>query len=59
MSDDLKIRSPQDPLFVNVNQPWEVQSWCHKFKCTEAQLRAAVRAVGTSAAKVGAYLGHR
>jgi hypothetical protein len=34
-------------------EPYEVRYWCAKFGCTEAQLRAAVRAVGPIAAAAG------
>jgi Protein of unknown function (DUF3606) len=57
MSDDLSKRKPQDSSKVNVNEAWEVQYWCKKFGVTEAQLRAAVRAVGVSSSAVQRYLG--
>ena len=57
MSDDLSKRRPQDSSKVNVNESWEVRWWCSEFKCTEAQLRAAVKAVGVSASAVRKYLG--
>lgn len=57
MADDLKIREPQDRNFVNVNEPWEVNWWCKKWGVTPDQLRAAVKAVGTSAAAVARHLG--
>jgi hypothetical protein len=46
MSDDLTNRGPKDRTRVNVNESWEVKHWCAHFKCTEAQLRTAVKAVG-------------
>ncbi|RKH14803.1 DUF3606 domain-containing protein [Corallococcus sp. CA053C] len=49
MSDDLKNRGPADRSRVNVNETWEVKYWCNQFGCTEAQLRAAVNAVGVMA----------
>ena len=57
MSDDLKNRGPQDRSRVNVNEPWEVRWWCNEFKCTEQELRNAVRTVGVSAAAVRKHLG--
>jgi hypothetical protein len=57
MADDLTKRRPQDASKVNVNEPYEVRWWCSEFNCTEAQLRAAVKAVGVSAAAVKKYLG--
>jgi hypothetical protein len=56
MPDDKTKRSPQDSSRVNVNQPYEVIWWCAEFGCTEAQLRAAVAAVGVGTAAVRAYL---
>ena len=56
MSDDLHNRGPADRSRVNVNESWEVRYWCKEFGCTETQLRAAVKAVGVSAAAVRAHL---
>ena len=49
MADDRSNRGPADRARVNVNEDYEVRYWCGKFGCTEAQLRAAVRAVGVMA----------
>ena len=57
MSDDLTKKRPQDASRVNVHEEWEVKYWCQKFGCTQAQLVAAVHAVGTSAEAVRRYLG--
>lgn len=57
MTDDLKHRGPPDTSRVNVNEAWEVRYWCGKWGCTEAQLRAAVKAVGVSSAAVARHLG--
>lgn len=56
MSDDLKNRGPADRARVNVNEDWEVRWWCKEFGCTEAQLRAAVKAVGVMVSNVRAHL---
>lgn len=56
MTDDLKNRGPADRARVNVNEAWEVRWWCKEFGCTEAQLRAAVKAVGVMVANVRAQL---
>lgn len=56
MADDLKNRGPQDRSRVNVNEPWEVSYWTTEFRCTEAQLRAAVDEVGVMAMNVRTYL---
>jgi hypothetical protein len=56
MSDDKSKIRPQDSSKVNVHEPYEVQYWTQKFGCTKAQLEAAVKAVGVSAAAVEKYL---
>jgi hypothetical protein len=56
MADDPKKNGPEDASRVNIHQEHEVRYWCSKFGCTEAELREAVKAVGTSAAAVGEYL---
>ena len=43
---------------MNVQETWEVEHWTGKWGCTEAELKAAVQAVGTMAEKVEAYLRH-
>jgi hypothetical protein len=57
MNDDLDKRGPSDRDRINVNETWEVTWWCRKFGVTEAQLRAAVKAVGVMARDVARYLG--
>lgn len=56
MPDDLNKKRPLDATRVNINETWEIQYWCGKFHCTEAELKRAVAAVGTSSAKVEGYL---
>jgi hypothetical protein len=55
--DNLRHRGPPDTTKVNVNEPWEVRYWCSKWSVSEAQLRAAVRAVGVQSAAVARHLG--
>jgi Protein of unknown function (DUF3606). len=57
MSDDLSKKKPQDASRISLTEAWEVKYWREKFGVTEAQLRAAVKAVGNSAAAVRKYLG--
>lgn len=57
MPDNKKITRPLDAKRIDVNDPSEVRGWCRSFGCTEAQLRAAVAAVGTSASAVRQRLG--
>lgn len=56
MPDQPKHRAPADPSQINLNEPWEVTYRRKEYGCTEQQLRQAVAAVGTSAAKVSQYL---
>lgn len=57
MSDNLQNRGPADRSRINVHEPWEVRYWTQELGVTEAQLRAAVNAVGVSAAAVRRHLG--
>lgn len=57
MSDNLKIRQPQDPKQVNVHEPWEVKYWTQKFGVTPSQLKQAVKEVGTQVQSVKRHLG--
>ena len=57
MPDDKTKTRPQDAAKVNVHEKYELEYWTKKFGVTKAQLEAAVKAVGSSAAKVKAKLG--
>jgi hypothetical protein len=57
MAEDLSSRDPQDRSRVNVNETHELRYWTKELGVTEAQLRAAVAAAGTSAQAVRSYLG--
>ncbi|ADP20013.1 MULTISPECIES: DUF3606 domain-containing protein [Achromobacter] len=56
MTDDLKKRGAQDRSRVNVNEAHEVQYWTRELGVSEAQLKAAVQAVGVSADAIRQYL---
>ena len=56
MSDNISKRGPQDASRVNVHEEWELRYWTKKFACTQAQLEAAVKAVGPMVAAVEKYL---
>jgi hypothetical protein len=56
MADDKKIRVPADRGRVNVNEDYELRYWTKELKCTEAELRDAVRVVGVMVDRVIAYL---
>ena len=45
-----------DRKLVALSEPYEVRDWCKSLGCTEDELKAAVAAVGHSAAKVRAHL---
>lgn len=56
MADDKSKTGWQDDVKINLSQPYEVRDWSKKFGCTEDELRAAVKVVGSGARKVGEYL---
>ena len=57
MADDLSNRGPQDRARIDVNEDHEVRYWTAAYDVTEAELRLAVAAVGTSSEAVREYLG--
>jgi hypothetical protein len=57
MPDDKNITHPLDAKRIDINDPYEVRNWCKALGCTESELRAAVRAVGTSGKAIREYLG--
>jgi hypothetical protein len=62
MVDNLQNRGPADRARVNVHEQWELDYWCNKWGCTEAELRAAVDHVGVMSVAVEAFLhtqGHK
>ena len=56
MFGNLNIIYPQDAKRIDIYDPYEMQKWCKSLGCTEQELRAAVKAVGTSGALVRKYL---
>ena len=52
----LQNHKARDRVLIALSQPYEVSYWAKKLKVTPARLRAAVKAVGRSSTKVGAYL---
>ncbi|MXV50419.1 DUF3606 domain-containing protein [Pedobacter sp. HMF7647] len=54
--DDKKTVGSPDRDRVNVNEDYEVQYWTEKFGVSADELKAAVKAAGTSATAVEAYL---
>lgn len=57
MTDNLKIRQPQDPTKINVHEDWELKYWSNKFGATPEQLKQAVKAAGVNAKAVEKHLG--
>jgi hypothetical protein len=57
VSDNLQIKRPLDAQRINIHEPWEVNWWTKELGVSRAQLEAAVRAVGVSAAAVRRHLG--
>jgi hypothetical protein len=59
MSDDKSNRGGRDRSRINMEQDYEVRDWTKSLGVTEAELSAAVKAVGNSAEKVREYLNKR
>ena len=53
---ELQKHKARDKALIALSQSYEVRYWSKKFKVTPAKLKAAVKAVGHSSKKVGAYL---
>jgi hypothetical protein len=50
---------PHDPVIrsrIDVEEPKQVTYWCAQLRCSESQLRDAVSRVGSTVARVEAYL---
>jgi len=56
MADNKSKRGGSDRGLIALNEPYEVRYWSKKFKVTPAKLKYAVKKVGHSAKKVGAYI---
>ena len=56
MADDKSKQGGQDRMRINVNEDYELRDWSKKFGVTAEKLKAAVKAVGTSADAVEAHL---
>jgi hypothetical protein len=55
--DDKTKTHPLDNKRIDVHDANEVRNWTRSLGCTESELKNAVKAVGTSGAKVRVYLG--
>jgi hypothetical protein len=58
MADDTK-KTGLDRKLISLEEKHEVRSWTETLKCSETQLRDAVKAVGNSAEAVREYLAGR
>jgi hypothetical protein len=56
MADNKSKRGAGDRGLIAIGEPYEVRYWSKKFKVTPAKLKYAVKKVGHSAKKVGAYI---
>lgn len=56
MTDDKSKTGSPDRERINVHEDYEVRSWSKKFGVTPEDLKAAVKAVGTSAKAVESHL---
>ncbi len=52
MADDKSKHRPQDSNRIRVNEDDELEYWCERFGCTQAELRNAVQKVGPLAEDV-------
>ena len=55
MPDDTS-KTGADRKLISLQEDYEVRDWAMGLRCTEDELRAAVKAVGNSANKVREYL---
>lgn len=56
MPDNKKLKGSPDNKRIDVGDRNEVRNWSKSLGCTQADLKKAVSAVGTSAAAVRKYL---
>jgi len=57
MTDNLRLRRPQDASKISLTERWEVDYWTQALGVTEQQLRRAVSVAGHGAAAVRRHLG--
>ena len=56
MTDNLKIKGPQDPKTINTHQPHEIEYWSKTLGVSKERLLAVVRQVGNSVDAVKLHL---
>ncbi|ASU32789.1 DUF3606 domain-containing protein [Mucilaginibacter xinganensis] len=54
--DDKRITGYPDRDLINTSEYYELEYWSNKFGVTPERLKSAIRAVGSSATAVQAYL---
>ena len=57
MSDDTRLRAPQDSSRIALEEDYEVRYWTKKWGISERELRDAVAAAGHGSAAVARHLG--
>ncbi len=57
MTDNLKIKQPQDPTKINTHEEWELEYWSKKWNVTKEQIKQASKAVGSGTEKIKQHLG--
>lgn len=56
MADNLKIRKPEDPTKINVNQTWELEFWSNQLGVSKTKVVNAVNKVGPQVSAVKRFL---
>ena len=56
MTDDTKLRAPQDASRIAMEEDYEVRYWTERFGVSKDRLQAAVDTVGNGAGRVEEYL---
>ena len=59
MEKNRHVRAPHEVNSVVLREQQDVRYWCDKWRCTETQLREAVKHVGSMPSNVEAYLRQR
>jgi uncharacterized protein DUF3606 len=56
MSDDFRMRGPEDRSRINVSEPWELKYWSKTLGVTPERLKEVIRQVGPRTEDVEQYL---
>jgi hypothetical protein len=52
---NLKIKAPHDRKRICTYEKWEINYWTQTFKCTEPELKLAIREIGNSVDEIKLY----